>query len=148
MSDQDVTGLRKALAFVAVNPAPRHVSQTPAEKRSEEYWKGHQTEEGISPEQFESKREKRRIVGQLRHGDAPNLSAALAVGTIKPADIKPLYQRAAMGPLSSQVLHMPLADAEKVYQRANLKERAELAGIMEKKRANSAKRGRKMFTGF
>lgn len=148
MSDQDVNGLRKALSFVAINPAPRHVSQTLAEKRSEEYWKGHQTAEGISPEQFESKREKRRIVGQLRHGDAPDFGAALATGAIKPADIKPLYQRAQMGPLASQVFHMPLADAEKVYQRANLKERAELAGVMEKKRANSAKRGRKMFTGF
>jgi hypothetical protein len=148
LSDQDVGGLRKALSFVAINPAPRYISQSAAERKAEEYWKGHRTEEGVSPEQFESQREKRHIVGQLRHGDAPNLSAALSTGTIKPADIKALYQRAAMGPLASQILHMPLADAEKVYQRASLKERAELAGVMEKKRANSAKRGRKMFTGF
>lgn len=148
LSAQDVGGLRKALALVGANPAPRYISQTPAEQRAEQYWKDRRAEGGIRPEQFEASREKRQIVAQLRHGDAPDLSGALAAGTIKPRDIKPLYQRASMGALASQVQHMPLEDAERVFERASLSERAELAGVMAKKRANSAKRGKKMFTGF
>lgn len=148
LSAQDVGGLRKALALVGANPAPRYISQTPAEQRAEKYWKDQRAEGGIRPEQFEASRGKRQLVAQLRHGEAPNISVALADGTLKPRDIKPLYQRAAMGALASQVQHMPLEDAEKVFQRASLQERAELAGVMAKKRANSAKRGKKMFTGF
>jgi predicted RNA methylase len=148
MSAQDVGGLRKAMAFLAMNPAPRHVSQSAAEKKAEEYWKGRSTEAGTTPEQFEAKQDKRQIVQQIRHGHTPDISGALARGTIKPADVKPIYQRAQMGALASQVLHMPLADAEKVYQRATVRERTELAGIMARKRANSAVRGRKMFSGF
>jgi hypothetical protein len=53
-----------------------------------------------------------------------------------------------MGALASQVLHMPLYDAEKVYQRANLKERAELEPIMAKKRLNSLAQKHTLFSGF
>lgn len=148
LADSDVSLARRMLALVAINPAPRYMSQTPAEIKAEEYWKGKRTEAGVKPEQMEAKREKSRILSRIRHGDDPNISGALAAGTIKSRDIKPLYQRAAMGQLASSVLHMPLEDAEKIFQRATLKERAQLAPIMAKKRANRAKSGRTAFTGF
>jgi hypothetical protein len=148
LSAQDVGGLRKALSLAGMNPAPRYISQTKAERQAEEYWRNQRAEGGIRPEQFEAKREKRAIVAKLQHGDDPNLSAALAKGAIKPSDIKALYQRASMGALQSMILHMPLEEAERLYKAATPKEQAELAGLMAKKRGNSAKRQRKMFTGF
>jgi protein strawberry notch len=148
LSANDQNTLRKLLAVIGVVPAPRFIGQTPAERASEAYWQGQRSEEGIRPEQYEAKSEKRKIVAQLRHGEAPNMSAALARGTIKPTDIKALYQRAQMGALASQVLHMPLYDAEKIYQRANLKERAELEPIMAKKRLNSLAQKHTLFSGF
>lgn len=148
LSANDVGAMRKLLAIVGVNPAPRFIGQSAAERESEDYWRNQRAEGGISPASFEAKAEKRKLVKQIEHGEAPNLSEALAAGTIKPRDIKPLYQRAQMGALASQVQHMPLEEAEKVFQRATLRERAELQGIMAKKRKNSALRGRRAFTGF
>jgi hypothetical protein len=148
LSAQDVGGLRKALSLAGMNPAPRYISQSKTERMAEEYWRNQRAEGGIRPEQFEAKQEKRRIVAQLQHGDAPDLSAALAKGTIKPADIKALHLRASMGALQSMLLHMPLEEAERLYKAATPREQQELAGVMAKKRGNSAKRQRKMFTGF
>lgn len=148
LSDQDVNTLRKMLAVLGINPAPRYIAQSELEKKSEEYWKGHQTEAGISPEQMETKREKNKLVKQIRHGESPDIAGALTSGALKPKDVKPLYQRAQMGALASQFLHMPLADAEKLYRSASQKERVELAGIMARKRANSAVQGRRAFSGF
>jgi hypothetical protein len=148
LSSQDVGALRKAIALLGVQPAPRFIGQSAAERATNEYWQGQKSEAGIRPDQLESKVEKRRIVAQLEHGDQPNLSKALARGAIKPTDIKPIYQRATMGPLASGVLHMPLAEAERIFARATPAERAKLAPIMSKKRANAAKGTRPAFTGF
>jgi hypothetical protein len=132
LSANDVGGLRKAVALMGVQPAPRYIGQTPAERKTAEYWQGQRSEGGIRPDQLEHKQDKRMIVSQIEHGHAPNISQALAKGTIKPTDVKSLYQRASMGQLASSVLHMPLADAEKIYQSANLKERAVLEPVMAK----------------
>jgi hypothetical protein len=148
LSAQDVGALRKALALAGVNPAPRFIGQSAAEKAEGAYWKGQRSEAGIRPDQMESKSEKAAIVSQIRHGDHPNLSAALASGAIKARDIKPLFQRAQQGPLVSGVSHMPLADAEKIYAKATATERVKLAPIMAQKRANAAKATRPAFTGF
>jgi predicted RNA methylase len=148
LSAQDVGTLRKAISLMGVQPAPRFIGQSPAERASASYWQNQRSEAGIKPGQMETKLEKREIVSQLEHGHAPNIAAALAKGAIRPQDVKALYQRAQMGTLASQVLHMPLEDAEKIYQRANLKERTALEGIMAKKRANAATRNRPAFSGF
>jgi hypothetical protein len=148
LSAQDVGALRKAVALLGVNPAPRFIAQTPAERASDDYWRGQRSEAGIRPEQLERKSEKRHLVAQIEHGDAPDISGALAKGTIKPKEVKAVYQRAQMGALPASVLHMPLADAERIFERANLSERAKLAPIMAKKRANAAKAGRSAFSGF
>jgi hypothetical protein len=131
-----------------VQPAPRYIGQTPAEQKAGEYWQGQRSEAGIKPGQLESKLEKRMLVSQLEHGHAPDISGALAKGTIKPTDVKSVYQRASMGNLASSVLHMPLWEAEKIYQSANLRERASLEAVMAKKRASAARSGRPAFSGF
>jgi hypothetical protein len=148
LSANDVGGLRKAIALMGVQPAPRYIGQTPAERKASEYWQGQRSEAGIRPDQLEHKQDKRMIVSQIEHGHAPNLSQALAKGTIKPGDVKSLYHRASMGQLASSVLHMPLADAERIYKSASLKERAVLEPVMAQKRANVAKRNRPAFSGF
>lgn len=145
LSAAQVDDMRKALALVGVNPAPRYISQDKAQKISEDFWKGQQTEAGVRPEQFESSQAKRTLVAQIRHGRPANISAALSAGTIKPSDVKAIYQRARMGALASQVNHMPLWEAEKVYAASTPQEKAELAGIMNRKRATT---GKKLFTGF
>jgi hypothetical protein len=137
LSALDVGALRKALALLAVNPAPRHISQTPADKAVEQYWQGRQTEEGISPAQMETKRAKSQLVSQIRHGHAPDMAAALASGAIKRQDVNAIYQRAQIGSLASGVKYMPLPEAEKIYKLANAKERVELAPIMATKRRNA-----------
>jgi hypothetical protein len=156
LSASDVGTLRKAMALVGVNPAPRYIAQSSAEKAVEAYWRGQQTEAGVSPEQFEASAAKRAMVAELRHGQQPNISEALAKGTLKPHDIPALYDRARMGALVSGVNHMPLRAAEKVYAQATPAEKSELAAVMARKRENSrkstgavfARGGRSMFGGF
>jgi Inorganic Pyrophosphatase/Type III restriction enzyme, res subunit len=148
ISARDVGALRKAISLMGVQPAPRFIGQTKAEQKTGEYWQGQRSEAGIKPGQLETKLEKRMLVSQLEHGHAPDIAGALAKGTIKPTDVKSVYQRASMGELASSVLHMPLWEAEKIYQSANLRERASLETIMAKKRANAAKSGRTAFSGF
>ena len=149
LSAQDVGGMRKALASLGVNPAPRYLSQSDAERKVEEYWKGQRTEAGVRPAQFEASSAKRKLVAQIKHGDAPDLNKALKEGTIKPRDIKTLYQRANRGALVSGINHMPLWAAEKVYQEATAQEKLQLEPIMARKRANAlSASGRSIFTGF
>lgn len=148
LSAQDESGLRKLMAALGFNPAPRYIGQSPAERRSEEYWRGTRTEAGIKPEKFETSMAKRKLVTEIRKGGSPNISAAIQSGTLKPTDVKALYQRAQMGALASQVNHMPLEEAERIYGLSSAKEKLELAGVMSRKRANAARKGKKMFTGF
>jgi hypothetical protein len=141
--------IRKVGALFGINPAPRYIGQTPAEQQVEKYWKGQRTEEGIKPEQFEIQKGKRELVSKLRHGQSVNIPEALKKGTLKPKDIPALYKRAAMGPLAAGIDKMSLEDAEKVYAKANVAEKRELAGILARKRANALSRsGRTMYTGF
>jgi hypothetical protein len=141
--------IRKVGALFGVNPAPRYIGQTPAEQQVEKYWKGQRTEEGIKPEQFEIQKGKRELVSKLRHGQSVNIPEALKKGTLKPKDIPALYKRAQMGALASGIDKMSLEDAEKVYAKANVSEKRELAGILARKRANALRRsGRTMYTGF
>lgn len=148
LSASQESGLRKAMALAGVNPAPRYIGQTAAETEAEDYWKGQRSEAGIRPEQFEAKLEKRALVAKIAHGQEPDIGAAIAKGTIRPADVKTLYKRAGMGQLASMVDHMPLDEAERVYKTSSAAEKAELASIMTRKRANAMKRGRKQFAGF
>ena len=53
-----------------------------------------------------------------------------------------------MAPIAVQVNHMTLENAEKVYQRASLRERAQLDAIMSRKRLNEVKRNHTLFSGF
>lgn len=149
LSNQEVGGLRKSLAAFGVNPAPRFISQTPLERAGEAYWKGHQTDAGVRPEQFEANMAKRRLVSQIKHNEAPDISGALAKGTLRPSEVPALYQRARLSSAESLVLHMPLYDAEKLYRKATPEEKVKLEPIMAKKRATSlARSGRTAFKGF
>lgn len=149
LSSQQENTLRKSMALLGINPAPRYIGQTPAEKQVERFWQGQRTEEGTKPEQYEIQKGKRELVSKIRHGVSPDIPGALARGTIKPADIKGIYKRATMGQLASSIDRMPVAEAEKVYAKADATERAQLSGIMARKRSNSLKRsGRTLYTGF
>lgn len=149
LSSQQENAIRKSMALLGINPAPRYIGQTAAEKQVEHYWQGQRTEEGTKPEQYEIQKGKREIVSQIRHGKPTDIPGALARGTIKPADVPALYKRATMGQLASSIDRMPLVEAEKVFAKAGPDERKQLAGIMSRKRANSLRRsGRTMYTGF
>lgn len=149
LSSSQENTLRKMLAVIGINPAPRYIGQTPAERKVEEFWQGQRSETGIKPEQFEAQKAKRELVAKLRKGQNPSISAALQAGTIKPRDVTYLYKRASMGPLAAGIDKMPLEDAEKVYAKASPEERAQLAGIIARKRANSQRRqGKTMYAGF
>lgn len=152
LSDQQVNALRKSLSIVGVNPAPRYIGQSAAEQRVDEIMHGKRSEGGITPEQFEQSRAKRALVAELRHGKPADISGALTKGTLKPRDVAPLYKRAQMGQLASSINYMTLPEAESVYKRASAAEKAELAGILQRKRQGSAARagtaGKTLFTGF
>lgn len=148
LATQDVNTLRKLLAVVGVNPAPRFIGQTPAERASAEYWQNQRAEGGVRPEQFEVSGAKRLLVKQIQHGENPNISEALAKGTIKPRDVKGLYERATTSALEAQVKHMPLEEAERIYDKGTTKEKRELESVMATKRANRYKRDRTPFKGF
>jgi hypothetical protein len=141
--------LRRSMALFGINPAPRYIGQTLAETEVEKFWKGQRSAEGLKPEQFESQKEKRKLVSQIRHGGSPNITEALHSGVLAPRDIPALYKRAGQGQLASSIDKMPLADAEKVYAKASAIERQQLAGIIARKRAGSLRRGgRTMYRGF
>lgn len=148
LATQDVGALRKLLAVLGVNPAPRFIGQTPAERASAEYWQNQRAVGGVRPEQFERSGAKRLLVKQIQHGEAPSISEALAKGTIKPNDVKALYERANTSALSSQVKHMPLEEAERIYEKATPKEKRELESVMATKRNNRYKRDKTPFKGF
>lgn len=135
LSENQVGTLRKSLAFLGMNPAPRYISQSPAEKLAESYAAAHRPIGGQSPEQFESSVQKHQLVEQIQHGQTPNFSKAISTGVIKPGDVKQIYARAGMTPLQYQVQHMPLADAQKIYAISNPAEKAQLAAIIARKRS-------------
>jgi hypothetical protein len=140
----------KVLPLVGVMPAPRALTQTPAQAELDAYYKTHNPQEGITPEQFEIQKGKRDLVSKLRRGEAPDITKAINTGVIHPRDISQLYKRARLGPIASAVDRLPLAEAEKVYALAEPREREQMTSILERKRAGSYRRGggRTMFTGF
>jgi hypothetical protein len=103
----------------------------------------------VAPEKFERQYAKRQLVGKIRRGEPADISGALRKGIVKPGEVNYLYQRAQFGPLAAGINRMPLEEAEKVYAAASPAERAQIAGIIARKRAGSATRqGRTAFTGF
>jgi hypothetical protein len=141
--------VEKALPLLGVMPAPRGLTQTPAQAEVEKYWQGQRSQEGVKPEQFERQRAKGQLVSQIRHKGSADVGAALRKGIINPNDVPYLYKRAQLGPLAAGIDRMPLEDAEKVYAKASPEERTQLSGIIARKRANSARRsGRTAFAGF
>lgn len=136
------------LPLIGVMPAPRKLTQTPAQELAAKINGAAFSAAPISERQAERRQEKSDITSKIRRGESPDIAGALARGTIKPADVSALYKRATMAPIASQVDHMTLENAERVFQRASLKEREVLAPIMARKRKNSALHGRKAFTGF
>jgi hypothetical protein len=149
LSAAQVDSVRKMLAAVGVTPAPRYIGQSAAERKASDIMKGQQTDEGITPEQFEVRQGKKRLVSEISHGRTPDIAGARRAGELKPREVKELFKRAGMSPLAYSVHHMPLPSAERVYASASPKEKAELAAIMAKKRSGSnARAGRTQFAGF
>lgn len=149
LSAAQVDSTRKLLATVGVVPAPRYIGQTKAERAASEIMKGQQTEEGITPEQFEVRSDKKRLVSELTHGRPADIAGAIRAGSIKPKEVKELYRRAGMSPLAYSITHMPLEKAERIYSSATPREQMELSAVMAKKRRNASTRGgRTQFQGF
>lgn len=137
------------LPLIGVMPATRKMTETSAQALASKINEATIPAAPQSQRIAERRIEKSTITTQIRRGLQPDITGALSRGNIKPTDIQELYKRARLAPIAVQVEHMTLENAEKVYLRANAKERQDLAGAMARKRANSLRRqGRTMFTGF
>lgn len=130
LSDQQVSEARRVLALLGMSPAPKYVSQTPAEQLADYFREQHEEVGARTQSAAAHSREKAQAALALRQGREPSTIEGLT-----PQEIRTVERRAGMTPFQWEVSHLPAAEAQTVYAKATPAERVQLAPMMAKRAA-------------
>ncbi len=125
--------LRQALPLIGVMPAPKKMTQTPAERLADEYARDMIPAGARTQEQADASKAKYALVQQLRQGTQPDWQKEIAAGHITSKDIAKIRERALLTPLQYSAKKLSADKAQAVYARANPAERAQLRNIVQQK---------------
>lgn len=137
---------RTLLPLAGVMPAPRKVTQTPAEEEAANFSEANRPAGARTQAQTDKSTALRKAVQEVRAAKPipPEASRMLTI-----QDMQSVQKRAGLTPLQGKVKGLPLDQAERVYAKATPHEKAELGAIMAAKRANAQKKtDGAMFAGF
>lgn len=133
---------KAALAgLLGYNPAPRQVTQSPAEARAEELMQAQLPRGGRSQESAAHAQVFGEVVKNIARGKTNELGKLQAAIRGKP-DVTQLKERLNYTPLQYQVHAMDIDGAMEVWDLANAAEREQLEGILGAKIAAAAKGGK------
>lgn len=132
--------LRQILPLAGVMPAPKKMTQTPAERLADEYAKASLPAGGRTQAQADASRVRYQLAEAIRRGEHPDFGPAIKAGHLKRYQIATLRANAKLTPLQAQVKRLSIDKADAVFNAASAKERGELGRIMREKRANAAAR--------
>lgn len=116
-------GLKEqALPYVGVMPAPKHVTETPAERTAREFIQqrtpGTRTQEDAAKAQ-----ERSQIKTALRRGDSQPLKDAVASGDVSRRNVSDMRKSVARPPLVNMVKPLSASEALAVWDKADDTER-------------------------
>lgn len=139
MSDEDVGQLRKILALGAMTPAPRYISDTPAETLARKYATDQAPIGGRTQEQADKSHARYLLEKQIRGGQTPQFGQEIAAGHIKAKDIPAIQRQARLTPLQALTKGLPIDRFQRVYDDGTPGEKSQLRAMLERKKANAEK---------
>jgi hypothetical protein len=141
-SDADLSATRNALPLLSFQPAPKYISQTPAQKLTDEFTEAKYKELGArTQEQRDLGIEKSKMLKQARTGDLEPIREAMQTGKITYDEGRRLILEARMTPFQHRLQSLTLAQGQRVYEAASEAEKDEIRPVLLKKNESAHQRG-------
>lgn len=125
--------------WVGITPAPYDIDQTKAEKLAHEIAMSHQEIGGRTEEQMERSRLVSDLTRRYKIGDpsaTEDLYKSYEMGAISHHQMMEVVANARLTPLQRMIKSMTLEETERVYTKSNDEEKAQIEGVLERKRMN------------
>jgi hypothetical protein len=127
-----------ALPYVGIMPAPKHVTETPAERAARQFIQ-QRTPTTRTQEDAAKAQERAQIKTALRRGDKQPLADAVASGNVSRRNVSDIRKSAARPPLVNMVKPLSADEALTVWSKADDDERAIVKATIVVKLRNALK---------
>ncbi len=123
---------RQLESFFGITPAPASVSQTKAEELANKLRAENIPREAKTREQAEMYKKLGKLRNKARKGEdiLGELTDLVQDGTITPDQSRRALRDSRMTPLQANVKYLPIEDALRVFEEANVKEKADLRKVL------------------
>lgn len=124
-------------AYFGIMPAPRHITETKAEKMAWDFVRESLPSAARTKEQFEKSRGRAELRKQVSGGDTTVLNQQLDAGKLNKREARDIYRRAQSTPLQNAIRNLTAEQGIQIWEVASKEERTQIKDSLDKKLVNA-----------